>query len=310
MAETRGVRKYLYWSERRIRAFAEDNSISLVRRATAVKTPSVPFLPQAESTWESRPLTRHEIAGRLEKALGSEAVAEFVTPSPVRFAKGHGTITLSEFPNANSPRDEPAELGIAAIMVPVAQGDDRKAGVCLFGSLSNFADFITDSVPRRTGWSSSAGPGVMRAIQNRCRLPPENPTAWPYDPEAIPETVAVQAANVAFGQGEAFGAARRGFTYGEINEVGEWMAEVWLDIACPHEYGWLVGPADSKGNNAPLHRLLIGAPMWIRTPSVRAVHLYDEASGQLNRSARRPLRSRVARAWRVLRDRPPKAWRN
>lgn len=200
MAEIGGVRKYLYWSDRRIRDIAEDNSIPLpTGPATTVSTPSVPLLPQAGASWEARPPTRHEVASRIEGALGSLAVTDYVSPSPVRFAKGRGTIALAEF-DAGA---EQADLGIAATMAPTSASDGRQVGVCLFGSLTNFADFLTDTTPKQTGWSSSAAPAVRKAILHSCRqLADIRDLSWPHGSEIRPEDLAVETAKIAFGQGE------------------------------------------------------------------------------------------------------------
>ncbi len=65
---------------------------------------------------------------------------------------------------------------------------------------------------------------------------------------------------------------RRGFTYGHVGEVGEWFAEVYLDVPA----GDLPRPEDAAGYD----RVVVGAPLWVRTPSLRALTLYDEIPAQ------------------------------
>ena len=55
----------------------------------------------------------------------------------------------------------------------------------------------------------------------------------------------------------------RGHTYGDLLDA-EWFAEVFLDISfdgCTHD-----------GCN----RVLVGAPLWIRTPSLRSIRMYSD----------------------------------
>ena len=62
---------------------------------------------------------------------------------------------------------------------------------------------------------------------------------------------------------------RRGFTYGDIQGTAEWLAEIYLDIdLLSTSYGRIHG----------FRRIIVGAPLWIRTPRLRAIRVYKEYS--------------------------------
>ena len=89
MGELGVIRKYHYWSNRRISDIAADNDISLSTRwPWTLRSPSIPFIGQIEVGEPQRNLRKNEMANKLEGAVGLHAVEDVVTPPPVRFAKG------------------------------------------------------------------------------------------------------------------------------------------------------------------------------------------------------------------------------
>ncbi len=71
MGELGTIRRYSYWSDRRIRSIAADNEIDLDRRLRiALRSPVLGLLPQAEVTKERKAVQHHEVALRLEGAIG------------------------------------------------------------------------------------------------------------------------------------------------------------------------------------------------------------------------------------------------
>jgi hypothetical protein len=75
LGELATVRRYRYWSEQRVREIAAENSISLDPRwKVLLRTPAVAVLPQAEFTSERRDLQHHEVAVKVERAIGQLAV--------------------------------------------------------------------------------------------------------------------------------------------------------------------------------------------------------------------------------------------
>jgi hypothetical protein len=73
---------------------------------------------------------------------------------------------------------------------------------------------------------------------------------------------------------------KRSFTYGDVEDCAEWCAQVYLDVDLV-EAG--LGPEDG------FRRILVGAPIWVRTPRLRAVRLYSEFTrDELTASSRPP----------------------
>ena len=88
MSELSSVRRYLYWSERRIREVAENNDIDLTPRwSWTLRSPSLPVIPQVEAARQRQNLSRHAVATKMESVIGLHAVSDFVTPPKVTFAR-------------------------------------------------------------------------------------------------------------------------------------------------------------------------------------------------------------------------------
>jgi hypothetical protein len=57
---------------------------------------------------------------------------------------------------------------------------------------------------------------------------------------------------------------QRAFTYGDVPKA-QWLAEIYVDVdLLATDYGRVDG----------FRRILVGAPLWIRTPDLRAIRLY------------------------------------
>lgn len=252
--------KYLYWSGRRIKNYIDDNGVALEPRLKAkVTSPATSLLPSIELEATERVADRHKIAARVEGALGAEAVSDFVTPPPARYAKGVGTIVFSELANWK----EPSELIVA--FTDMCSSDGTRVAVCLFATAVNFVDFLGTVSTSPGGWASSSAPAVEKYIRDR-KYTPDSP--W-----ETAEDIAVEAVKLALRQGERSGGDDvvrkpwlRGYTIGQLTDQGEWLAEVYLDVLL----------ADSSLVDGEYDRVLVGAPFWVRTPSIRALKLYDE----------------------------------
>src|SRR5262245_53741555 len=136
-------------------------------------------------------------------------------------------------------------------------------GICLFGSMRNYADFVVESgSPSDDGWTSSAAPEVYRFLRERCPDPRGD-----YSEREL----AMRALEIACYQG-ADGQAdpdpsrgwTRGFTFGQVDHEAEWFAEVILDHELEDE--------DIAGH----HRVIVGIPLWVRTSTLKAVRLYAD----------------------------------
>lgn len=267
--------KYLYWSERRIARLEEDNSLNArLRKSVTVESPSLPGTPKVSGEFDQRPPTRKERAARIEAALGEELVRSFNTPD-CRFAAGSGSIIFSQFENV-------PENDRTVIFSKVQGADGSLIGIALFGSMSNYIEFLQNAqAPLQHGWTSSAAPSVFRFLQNR-----QSGTSWDNSPEYL----AREAIKIADGQGIAGDANRpatwsptnRGFTFGDVQNDAEWAAEIYLDYHFTAEQRPIEGEYD---------RVLIGAPLWVRTPYIGSLRVFDELE-RLG-EARRGLEQRV-----------------
>jgi hypothetical protein len=154
----------------------------------------------------------------------------------------------------------------------------HRADVCLFGSMDNFAGYIRGADYNPSGWTSSAWYAIDELLTSRGQ---ENSSQW--DDE---ESRAVEALKIATGQGIT-GHIRehkgrpwtRGFTVGYADEA-EWLAEIYVDVELTKDR-WRFHPDEPEYG---AERILIGAPIWIRTISPKPVTLYHmDGNGQSRR---------------------------
>ncbi|KFU78455.1 hypothetical protein SAMN04489729_6874 [Amycolatopsis lurida] len=276
MTEYGGVQRYLYWSDRLVGKYLDDLGVRVMeKRQRKISTPNIRgFLPAVEWSEEGPAVTRPDLAAKLERGLGQSVVDTFASPPPVHFARGVGDVVFGEFVGT--------EPGRAVMYTTVSEPDGGRIAVCLFGSVHNYADFVADSgAPSQHGWTCSEAGSIRRFLDEECRVRP----SW-----ASEEELARDAVKVACSQGEdgAVPVARRrcgwhrGHTYGDTGEVGEWLAEIYCDFDFRKTQ---LGPQDGHD------RVLIGAPFWLRTPSLRAIRLYaDYAEGELDERERKASR--------------------
>jgi len=288
MKELGGVVEYLYWSGRRTDRFLNDNNIPIPQLSSTIATPSLSWLPSFTRTAVDLGNRRPVIAKTIEAALGQIAVARFDGPSPIKYAKGTSPLVFGEFKTFNIEHErEPAVMFTA---VDQSRRYPQSVAVCLFGSMDNFLEYARsagpgyDGGPLGEGWVSSAAPAVYNFIRTHGKQLD--------DPYYTPERMAIEALKIADGQGifkagneAGVGLDRaweRSFTYGEVVQA-QWLAEIYLDVDT-HE----TAETDADG----YRRILIGAPLWVRTPSLQAISLYAQAdmTTLAARSKRRPKR--------------------
>jgi hypothetical protein len=266
MGELGVIRSYAYWSDRRIREIASANGIALERRVSwKAKTASIPLIGSLEFAQEARRLDRAEVARRIETAIGDLAVQDFVTPPAVGFAKGVGHVEFAQFDGGVEKRQ-----GVV-MHTSTRSSTGVRVDLCLFGSLENTADYVGGSDKPPKGWSSSAAPTIARYIQSRGTI---NNSQWDD-----PEFLAVEARKIATEQG-ATGAWdehenkpwTRGFTLGHATE-SEWFAQIYSDVVLDKDR-WTFDRGG--GISADVERILIGAPLWVRTPGAHAVTRYRD----------------------------------
>lgn len=256
MGELGVVQQYVYWSERRVLRWLEDQDLQQSHKTQRTvttpgfggKLPTVAWSREQDG-FPSRP----RLAKLVESKWGDLAVTDFDAPPPIGWAKGRGYVQLSDFI---------ARPGGQAVMyTEVDTEHGSKVGICLFGSTENYADFVTDSgTPRQDGWTSSAAQHVFEYLRNGTLG-----TVWLDTPESI----AIEALRIARTQGltasthNSVKPKDRGYTYGEVLD-GEWFAEIYLD--CSFE----------DLDTVECDRVLVGAPFWVRTPGLRAINLFGE----------------------------------
>ncbi|MFF8670704.1 DUF7019 family protein [Streptomyces sp. NPDC015242] len=271
-----GVGSYLYWSDRRVAAIASDNGINFKGRFNwAVK--AAPQGVGAEvSNKERGDLSRFETARKIEKALGAHAVVGFDTPPRARFAKGVGQVHMARF-TAGPERDKGALFHIRTASVRGQQVD-----LVLFGSMDNFLGRVLrpEDAPE-TGWFSSAWYAIAELLESRGR---ENTSQWDD-----PESLSVEALKVALYQGSSDDQGEqdgqpwtRGYTLGHADD-SEWFAQIYTDVVLT-EGRWRL-----RGSMSGAQRILVGAPVWVRTASQASVTRYADLRSRATGADRRRL---------------------
>ncbi len=256
-----GIRRYTYWSDRRIRQLAVDNDIAFERRLRWTSKIKAPFVGELEIGQEGRTLRRNEIARRIEEAIGELAVADFVTPPSVRFAKGIGRISFSQFVGVSTVNE-----GIVA-HTSVSSSNGCRVEVCMFGSVENMAGYAGAHDRTTGGWVSSAAPAVFAFLGSRGTI---NRSQWDDS-----ESISVEALKIATKQGAARDSEdgkswTRGFTLSHADD-SEWFAEIYTDVVLDKSR-WDLDEA--------VDRIIIGAPLWIRTPGAQSVTRYHALRAQ------------------------------
>ncbi|WP_370933106.1 hypothetical protein [Amycolatopsis sp. cg13] len=259
MKRETGVRRYVYWANRRVLSILEDQGVSLAeRRQRKISTPNIKsFLPVVEWTAESSSLTRPQLAAKIESVLSEEVVSDLESPAPICFARGVGPVAFGEFVGAEESR--------AMMYIPQKSSRGDLAAVCLFGSVENYADFVSPpGGPPRRGWTSSAAGSIYRFLQSECRV---TPSRWENRENMAREAVKVAAFQGLYDQPAKVDSPDRGYMYGDVLHGGEWFAEIYQDLDLAETSG---GPQDGHG------RVLIGAPLWLRTAAPSEMRLYAD----------------------------------
>ena len=241
--------RYAYWSDRRVESVAEDEGIDLDSRwKTKITVFRLPWISTGfDLERENRNLRRTQKADRIERALGDLCVSDFVTPPQVKYARGTGLVEFSRF-ICNDPDR-------VVLNARVHSSDGSRAIVCLFGSRENVAGFVGATDRQAEGWTSSAMWSVSDWLATRCQT---NNSQWDDA-----ESISVEAMKIATTQGinREFQANpdqpwTRGFTFADAAD-SEWFAEIYSDV--------ILDRSRWAELDQPVDRILIGAPLWIRT---------------------------------------------
>ncbi|RKT86348.1 hypothetical protein SAMN05421805_102244 [Saccharopolyspora antimicrobica] len=259
VGELGGLQKYLYWSERRVLQWLEGSDIKIPKPSQQkLTTPNFGnFAPAIEISRPSCDVSKTKLAELFSRSLGKRIVSNLDSPAPIEFAQGVGSVLYGQFV---SPDGEP----LRALMYSRVEVENQdQVAVCLFGSMENLADFIADSEPVKKGWTASSAGDIELFLKTG-----EVDDGMYLDSV---EDLAREAVKIACRQGETrpdrTDGYYRGFTYGETRDVAEWCAEIYWDVDLSETP---CGPEEGHS------RVLIGAPLWVRTPSLRSVYLYSE----------------------------------
>ena len=248
MGELGAVRRYSYWSDRRVRDIAADNNIDLDRRwQLGFKTPALGLLPRAEVTKERRAVQRHEVALRVERAIGQIAVDDFVTPPPAAFIKGSSDVTFAAYTRWYGEKKESKRKAVM-IHTRTKSSNGCRVEICFFASIENCAGYLSGSEVEAPMWSSSSTGIIEEFIANRGKR-----TADLYDDD---ESIAVEILRTINNQGMT-----DNYVFKRIVSA-EWFAEVYHDVELDKDR-WNLRPGVDLPE--PVDRVVIGAPLWVRS---------------------------------------------
>ena len=250
MGELGAARRYSYWSDRAVQRIAQDNNVKLSPNwRSTVKSPSVAGA-QVEFAQEPPTARRHEIAQSIERTIGQLAVEDFVTPPPVSYAKGASPVTFAFHTRwKHTAQDGLSEKGVI-FHTRVKGSDGSRVEVCLFGSVDNCAGYLGVADIPAPRWSSSSTWAIEEFIASKGIKP-----APGYDND---ESIAIEILRVLNNEGMI---GRHSFT---APASSEWFADVYKDIELDKDR-WNLRPGPDLP--IPFDRIVIGAPLWVRSNS-------------------------------------------
>ncbi|WP_158515662.1 hypothetical protein [Kitasatospora sp. MBT66] len=220
---------------------------------------------------EGRERSRKHVADRLVRALRDQIAVTYDEPQ-VLLASGLGRVAFSAF------TDGPAREKGVVLHARTESSSGRRVDLCLFGSVDNTVDFRAGEAVE--GSSSSAWSAVAQLLESRGTR-----TTSQWDEPGL----AIEALKIALGgrEGAQGGSPEEPWTrpwaLGHATDV-EWLAVIYSDVTLDPER-W-----DFDGTNLEgTQRIIVGAPLWVRTAGPQAVVRYADL--------RQPQTPRLAR-WR------------
>lgn len=156
----------------------------------------------------------------------------------------------------------------------------QQIDLVLFGSMDNFPGRVlrpADAV--EAGWSSSAWYAIAELLESRGT---RNTSQWDD-----PELLSLEALNIALNQG-SIGTEQdhedrpwtRGYTLAHTDD-SEWFAQVYTDVLLTERRRPL------SGNMRGAQRIIVGAPVWVRTASPASLIRYARLPDRPPRDTRR-----------------------
>lgn len=251
LGELGSVWRYSYWSDQKVRDLSADNGIDLDQRwRTSLRTPTFGFMPQGEAAREHGAMQRHEIATKVEAAVGQLAVADFVTPPPARYAKGLGEVTFAVYTRWSDGGKKKKTRGKAVIIhTRSVSSDGCRVEFCLFGSIENCAGYLSSqNASDPPLWRSSSTWAIEEFIENLGEKP-----APIYDDD---QSIAVEILRTINNEGMISRHVNRRI------ESAEWFAQVYKDVKLDKDRWHLTPGIDIP---RPVDRIIIGMPLWVRS---------------------------------------------
>lgn len=256
------VGRYVYWSERLVGEVIDDNGIRL---DTRIK-PSVNLGVAGNGlnlAGRDRENTTFDIAEKLKKKLRKSIVTDFDAPTSGHYIQGTGWAEVTEFQRWGFPQHRlPGRTVLTHTQTFTQQG--CRVDLCLFGSLKNLKGYDVPEEDSAGGWTSSNAPMIEEFMALRgAELSARTGRGYPLDDE---ET-ALEILKVALTQG-IYGAPAdhhgrpetRGYTIMGFDAT-EYVAVIYKDVTLTQSRWNLRGDPELEG----VSRILIGAPLWMRT---------------------------------------------
>ena len=209
------VRRYPYWSDRRIREIAAHNNIKLERHwQLTIRSPTLSIFPQIEAAERFAAPQCDLIARRMGKGIGLRAVEDFVTPPSVDFAKGAGGLTVAFYKRQYTKKVD----GKALVVHTWAKSSDGcRVEICLFGSIENYSGYQAGSQTEVPRWRSSSTEAIEEFVASRGTI---NESQYDED-----EVMVVEIVRTVHLEGMASGK----HVFRRLRSA-EWFAEVYLDV--------------------------------------------------------------------------------
>ncbi|MFD4257686.1 DUF7019 family protein [Streptomyces sp. NPDC058534] len=265
--------KFLYWSNRRVQMVAGDNGVGVGPAARWTMGVNLGILNGQLQASESLNSGRARLADRVTRALADETEVSFARPPAATWTRGLGPVHFSTFVGMGTGPNA------VVLHTRAKDPDGRQVDICLFGSKEHLRPFQVTEV-YDDSHSSSEASAVMDLIRRRGT--PGDPTTGDDDLQYLAREalkIAAHYEDCPTNRDEPYLARLR------MNEAAscEWFAEVYLDLILSRDR-WR---PDER--SAAWHRIVIGAPLWVRTTTSKDVRRHERLLGR-----RRTLLGRVS----------------
>jgi hypothetical protein len=219
-----------------------------------------------------RDQTSFDIAEKLKKKLKKSIITDFGTRVSGRLVQGAGWAEVSEFQRWGFLQHR-LPHPTAVIHTQTITDRGRRVDLCMFGSLENLRGFTVSEEDSVGGWTSSAAPMIEEFIALRGeQVGTRTMGAYQLDEEAL----AVEALKVAVSQGiyshpddHRGRPETRAYTIMGFDAT-EYVALIYKDVSLTASRWNLGADPDLEGAS----RILIGAPLWMRTTRHDTVRRY------------------------------------